>query len=126
MALRTPDYVVGPFRERDSIVLTAVIRDETGTPIPQLSLLSAKMSLYNEADPFDIINGRDDWDIKPNINSAGELTFSLDGDDMAIQDTDELTEKHRIMIEWTWNAGARRGSCEIQVLVRNVLKVPTA
>jgi hypothetical protein len=122
MALRTPDAIVGPFRQRDTIILTAVLRDEFGIGIPGPNLDTAELTLYNEVDPYDIINARDGVDITANIDAAGVFSFELSPDDMDIVDEDELTEKHRALIEWTYDGG-KRGSAEVQILVRNVLKV---
>jgi hypothetical protein len=124
--LRNPDSTVGPFREQDSVILTATFLDNTGVPIPGSSLTTATFTLYSETDPFDIINSRDDFDIKALVNGSGVLTLPLDPADMAIVEdhsTDGVvTEYHRALIEWTWPSG-QRGSWEIRIVVRDVNKV---
>lgn len=125
MALRAPDFVVGPFRQRDYCEVSAVVKDTAGVAIPGSSLSGFVYTLYNEADPFDIINAREQVDALTTVNASGEFTIALTADDMDIQDEDELTEKHRLLIEWEYAVPTRRGSTEIQIIVRNVLKVGT-
>jgi hypothetical protein len=125
MALRRPDWVVGPFHEQDTVILTAIVRDETGTPIPASALESMTMSLYSETDPFALLNSRDDVNILANVDAAGLLTLELTTADMAMEDDDNEREAHRVLLEWTWDGG-KRGSAEVQVLVQNLEKVPTA
>jgi hypothetical protein len=125
--LRNPDSTIGPFREKDSVVLTATFLDNASpqAPIPGGSLTTATFTLYSEVDPFDIINSRDHVDIKSLISGAGVLTFALATADMAIIEDHEtdgiVTEYHRALIEWTWSGG--RGSWEIRIVVRDVNKV---
>lgn len=124
MALRKPDTTVGPFRDRDSAELTMTFVDNTDTPIPGASLLTATLTLYSEEDDdLTIINSRDHVDILSFIDANGVFTFALDQDDMAIQEDDLLIERHRALIEWTWPLG-QRGSYEIRIVISNVAKVP--
>jgi hypothetical protein len=99
------------------------VRDDAGTAISGASLLLMTMTLYNEADPQDIINFREDSDVKGYVDLAGAFAIPLGPDDMVIQDVDELTERHRALLVFYWNSGTRRNSCEIQIIVRNVAKV---
>lgn len=125
MALRKPDATIGPFREQTSVVLRATLMDTSDPPvaIPGASLNAATLTLYDEADPFDIINSRNRVDILSNIDTDGVLTFEFTPTDMLIQDDDELMENHRALIEWTYST-TKQGSFEIRIVVQNVLKVP--
>jgi hypothetical protein len=62
-------------------------------------------------------------DIKANVTAGGVLTLELLPVDMAVQTTSKDEEKHRVLLEWTYAAGAKRGSYEAQVVVTNVEKV---
>lgn len=122
MALRNPDSTLGPFRERDTVVLRATVLDNQvpPQPIPGSALTTATLTLYSEK-TSGIINGRDHVDIKANVDAQGKLVFPLAPADMAIVNG-QSPESHRALIEWTWNpAGTvQRGSWEIRIIVRDV------
>lgn len=129
--MRNPDSTIGPFRERDTVVIRAQVQDNAIPPvaIPGASLVSATMTLYSEIPTsvgpppvYPIINGRDHVDIKPNINAQGQLTLELAAADMAILST-RSEENHRALIEWVWNVD-KRGSWEVRILVVDLYKVP--
>jgi hypothetical protein len=122
MALRDPDLTIGPYRERDTVFLTAMVRDNLNVAIPGTSLDSAVYSLYLEKSPYTIINGRDKVNCVTSIDANGLLTMELSQADMAIVDG-KLEEFHRLLFEWIWNTD-KRGSYEIRVIVSNVVKVP--
>lgn len=125
MPLRPPDSTVGPFRERDSVVLRATIMDNAVPPvaIPGTALTTVTFTLYSEKTRA-IINARDHVNIKPNVNAQGLLVFPLDQADLAIVDG-QSEEYHRALIEWTWSTG-QRGSWEVRIVVRDVNLVPAA
>jgi len=129
--LRSPDATIGPFREKNSVVLTAIVLDNSNppVPIPGPSLSTATFTLYSEAEGFAIINSRDHVDIKSNIDANGVLTLPLHVNDLAIvddhtdaEDDEVVTEYHRALFEWSWPTG-RQGSYEIRIVVRDVNKV---
>lgn len=130
--LAAPDSTVGPFHERDTVLITGLVKDNDTppNPIPGASLVSATLTLYSEqvgntAPTYPIINARDHFDIKPNINAFGELALTLTQADMALVDTPTVaTEYHRALIEWVWNVD-KRGSHEIRIVIRDVPKVGT-
>ncbi len=121
MALREPDTIVGPYRERDSVFLTCTIRDNLDVAIPGSSLVSIVYTLYSERTLL-VINSRDHVSCIGNVDGNGVLSLELTPADMAIVDN-KLAENHRMLIEWIWNS-TRRGSHEIQIQVSNVAKVP--
>jgi hypothetical protein len=120
--MRNPDSKHGPFPEKTTRVITATVKDETGAVIPGASLTTMVYSLYDE-DTLAIINSRTLVDIKANVTSGGVLTLELLPADMAVQTTSKDEERHRVLIEWTYAAGVKRGSYEAQVIVSNVEKV---
>lgn len=126
--MRNPDSTIGPFRERDTIVIRAQVQDNADPPvaIPSASLVSATLTLYSEIATgtppvYPIINGKDHVDIKPDINAQGQLSLELGADDMAILSL-RSEENHRALIEWVWNVD-KRGSWEIRILVVDVNEV---
>lgn len=124
MALRDPDTEVGPFHERDTPLITAVVKDNA-TPkvvIPGSALEKMDFTLYSEKSPYPIINSRDRDDLRSSVDEDGNLEFQLEQDDMVILGT-KTSENHRILLEWEWDGG-KRGSTEIRVIVENELKVP--
>ena len=124
MALRVPDSFLGRFRERDTPVLRAMVKDNSATPvaIPGSSLDTMTLTMYDEATSA-IVNARDHVDVKANVDGNGLLTFQLTTADMAILAATKSLEQRRILLEWTWDT-TKRGSWEIQFIVVNLLKVP--
>lgn len=118
---READTLLGPYRERDSVFLTANVRDETGTAIPGVNLTSLTWTLYNEKD-LAVINSRNDVNGVPNVDGSGVFSLTLTPDDMPIIGTG-VTEYHRLLIEWMWDT-TKRGSHEIRIEMSNVEKVP--
>lgn len=134
--MRPADLIVGPFRERDSVRISATVVDNAvpPAPIPGSALLTATLTLYSEqfitdsdgAVTYPIINGRDHSDIKSAIDANGALAVILGPNDMAMVDlNDSPMEYHRALIEWTWPT-AQRGSYELRIVVRDVEKVPAS
>lgn len=125
-----PDSTIGPFRERDTVVIRATVQDNANPPvaIPSSALVSVTFTLYSEIPSgtgspptYPIINGRDHVDIKSNVDAQGKLTLELTAADMAIL-SNRSEEPHRALIEWVWNVD-KRGSWEIRILVRDVYLV---
>lgn len=127
MTLRTPDITFGPYPEKTTRVLTATVKDENGTAIPGTSLTTMTYTLYDEdtrtASGAGIINSRTGIDCKASVSAAGLLTLELTPTDMAIQTTTKDQERHRLLLEWTYSSGSRRGSYEAVLVVSNVEKV---
>lgn len=121
VTLRDPDSELGPFRERDTVIVTATVTDNLGVAIPGASLTSIVYTLYAEK-TLDVINSRDHVNAASMVNVAGVLTLELVPADMAMVGT-AVEEKHRLLIEWIY-ASARRGSYEIRIVVQNEQKVP--
>lgn len=124
MVLAAPDSTVGPFHQLDSVVLRAIVQDNSVPPvaIPGASLVSMTFTLYSEHGTQAIINSRDRVDIKANVSALGVLSLPLAQADLAIVDGQAL-EYHRALLEWVWNTTSR-GSWEIRIAVRDISRVP--
>jgi hypothetical protein len=116
------DSVFVGIPERTTQKLTFTLKDEAGAAIPGSSLTTCTLTLYDLATGT-IINSRDDVDVKSNVDSAGLFSFTFALADMAIQDSTLAVETHVVLIEWTYASGAKRGSYEAELTVRNVSKV---
>jgi hypothetical protein len=127
MALRQPDIRLGPYPEKTTRIVTATVKDETGAVIPGSSLTTMTYTLYDEdtvtAVGLGIINSRDDVNCKPSVSEAGVLTLELLPNDMVIVTSTKDEERHRLLLEWTYSGGTKRGSYEAQLIVQNVEKV---
>jgi len=82
------------------------------------------MTLYALVSGLPIINGRNDADILSTIDAGGLWTITLTPADNAMVGSDAGLEQHRILLEWTYGAGAKAGKHEIDFPVRNLDKVP--
>jgi len=128
--IHAPDTTIGPFRERNSVVLRGVVMDaqDPRVPVPGSSLSSAVMTLYAEDDDHTIINGQDHVDIAPYVDEEGNLELVLGSDDMVILDDTETYEYHRALLEWAWSDGSPTvlyaASWEVRIIVRNMNAVP--
>lgn len=102
-------------------LLTATLSDEAGVAIPTASLTTLKATLYVRA-TGSIINSRDEQDIK-NANdgtySDGAMTLTLGPLDSP-HTGEAYIEEHVLLLEWTYNAGAKAGKEEILLRVRDV------
>jgi hypothetical protein len=108
-------------------VLTATIQDQLGVAIPGATLTTCVYTLYAENTvagvALPIVNTRTDVNCKPDVSAGGVLTLILTPDDMAILDDALEEERHRLLIEWTYDSG-KEGRHEAQIIVSNVAKVP--
>lgn len=123
MPLRTPDIVLGRFRERNTLVLRATVTDNSDPPqaIPGSALAAITLTMYDER-TLDVINERSQVDVKANVDENGDFAFELTEDDMTILDPSRKTERRRILLEWTWDVD-KHASYEMQFVVENVAKV---
>lgn len=51
--------------------------------------------------------------------TSGVFTLDFSPDDTVIQDQGRSMERHRVLIEWEWEAGAKAGSVSFEMLVTN-------
>lgn len=126
------DKVFPSIPERTTQKFSVTLKDENGVAIPGASLTTCTLTLYSKgvlgaprsAWPLAVVNGREDLDVKANVDPSGVLTFIFAPDDNAILDDSLDVEVHGALVEWTYNAGASRGQFEADVPVRNSAKVP--
>ena len=115
-------------KEDSTFQITGIFKDEGGVAIPAADLNTAKMWLYDHLGA--VINLRTAVDIKnagPGaIDASGNLTLTLTPADNPIVGTGtEIVERHLLIIEWTWNAGAKKSHENIILVLRQDNKVPT-
>ena len=104
---------------------TAVIKDEDDVAIAAASLTTLTLTLYNSDDGA-IINSRSVEDVlnanNVVVDSSGVLTWTMQPADNAITGTGEF-ETHVALFEYTWSAGAKRGSHEVTLIVQDITKI---
>ena len=111
--------------------ITGIIRDENQTVIPSASLDALTLTIYDEH-TGEIINSRSNQDILNTNNvtvhaTSGLFTWLVQPADLPIMDDLRVrfgaTEKHVILIKWTYASGTKFGQDEFDMLVENVRKV---
>lgn len=65
-----------------------------------------------------IINGRDEFDVRPLVSDTGLLSFELTPADNTIVNSIRRVEVHEITIEWTWSGGNRKGAATIEFTLK--------
>jgi len=126
------DKVFPSIPERTTQKFSVTLKDENGVAIPGASLTTCTLTLVDKgpvgaprhAWPKTIVNGRDDVDVKANVNGSGLLTFTFTPDDNRILDDRLDTEVHGALFEWTYLAGAARGQFEADFPIVNSVRVP--
>ena len=98
--------------EKTTPKITAVIKDEAGTPIPGTSLVTLTLTLYNMSEPptHAIINSRSAQNVL-NVNGVtvdaeGNLAWQLASADTAMQNSALSKEAHRAEFRWTYESGS--------------------
>ncbi len=111
----------GVFAEGGSAVIVATVQDNASPPvaIAGTSLTTFVYTLYDERSNT-VINSRTDVDDVANVDGSGIWTLTLTPADMAIIADRAHEERHVVLVEWTWNAGAESGAHEIVFTVRNM------
>lgn len=111
--------------EHSTAKYTAVIKDEDDVAIAAASLTTLTLTLYNSAGGA-IINSRDALDaLNANnvaVDSSGVLTWTMQPADNVISAAGEF-ETHVALFEYTWAAGAKRGSHEVTLIVQDITKI---
>ena len=116
-------------KEDSTFRITGTFKDEAGVAIPAADLTTAKMWLFDHLGA--VINLRTAVNIlnagPGAIDSSGNLTLTLAPADNPIVGTGtETIERHLLVIEWAWNAGAKKSHEDIYLKVVNDEKVPTS
>lgn len=125
------DLTDSPIPERTSRRINFTIVDEDGVGIPEASVDTITVTLFEERE-LTIINSRDDVDIK-NAN-GGELDrggedgvggWTMDPEDNPIVRTaSQQEEYHIVLFEWTYSAGNKDGKQPVRLKVVNLQHVP--
>ena len=123
---RTTLYDITP--EGSTSLISGTLVDETGAALGSSQLTAFTMTLYAVIDGLPIINSRSAVNIlnagPGTISAGGAWTITLAPEDNDIVSTSApADETHRLLLEWTYSAGAKKGKCEIEFRVRNLDKV---
>jgi len=115
--------------ERTTPKITAVIKDENGVAIPDTSLDTLTLDLYNMSDDpvFAVINSRTAQNVlnanDVTVDTSGILVWQMVTADNAIIDATLKTEKHRAVFNWTYSSGIKTGRHIIDLTVVNLEKI---
>lgn len=103
----------------------AIIKDESDVAIAAASLTTLTLTLYNSDDAA-VINSRSAQDVlntnSVTVDSSGVLAWTVQPADSVITGTDEI-ETHVALFEFTWDSGAKRGSHEVTIKVRDITSI---
>lgn len=123
MVFRT--VIEDPIPEKVSVQIAALIHDEKNVGIPAANLTTLVFTLYDLASES-IINSRTAVNILNTgggvVDTSGNLTLTLTPNDGVILGTSDL-EKHLVLLEWTYNSGSKAGRGEVELSIKNLLKV---
>lgn len=112
--------------ERTTQKLTSTIKDENLTGIPNTSLTTLTLTLYDVRTAA-IIAGRNKQNVLNangvTVDGSGNLVWVMDPADNPILDDTLAQEVHCALFEFTYAAGAKRGQGEVNIVVRNSAKV---
>jgi|WetSurMetagenome_2_1015567.scaffolds.fasta_scaffold1151079_1 hypothetical protein len=113
-----------PITEGSTVYLTGTITDHLGAPVPVAALFALK-AWITDLKTGTVINARNGASIL-NANggtvhaTTGAWTFKLGALDSAIVNTADPYERHRVLVEWGYNAGVDAGSMEFILPYRNL------
>ena len=116
-------------RENTTPVITAVIKDENDNVLPDTTLDTLTLTLYDPA-LGTIFNSRDGQDIlnanDVTVDNVGLMTWVVQVADIAIVDSNSIFEERVALIEWTWtvSAATRQSNDEIRIHIQNLAQVP--
>lgn len=93
-----------------SFRVTAILEDETGTPIAAASLTTLTLTLYDRVTNA-IINSRSAQNILDangvTVDSSGNLVWTGTPSDAPILNSARNSEQHIALFHYTWSAGAK-------------------
>lgn len=117
-----------PVAEGTTCLVTGSLVDETGAALGSSQLQAFTLTLYAVAAGLPVINSRNGISIlnagPGTIDAGGLWTITLAPEDNDIVSTSgPVDETHRMLLEWTYGAGAKKGKHEIDIRVRNLDKV---
>lgn len=113
--------------ERITVRYRATLIDDNGTAVPGTSLTTITLTVYDKS-TGNILNNRNDQNVlnqnNVTIDSNGLLEWIVQPEDLAIVNTNHANEIHVALFEWTWQSGTRSGKHEMELIVKNLTKVP--
>lgn len=113
-----------PITEGSTVYLTGTILDHLLAPVPSAALYSLKVWV-TDLKTGSVINSRNGQSIL-NANggtihaTTGAWTLKLGALDSVIVNTADPYERHRVLVEWKYNAGVDAGSMEFVLPYRNL------
>lgn len=73
-----------------------------------------------------IVNDRNNVSVIDSCDANGHVALWMEADDLAMLNTNRRTEVRRALFRWTWNAGQRTGSHEVEFTIENNVFLPAA
>jgi hypothetical protein len=112
--------------EKTTSRVTGVFRDEANAVIGTTEMTTLVATLYDKV-AGTIINSRDEQDVLNTnggtLDASGNFTIQLDVADNIILDQTNVYEVHVLLLEWTYDSGAKGGNQEIELYVVNLANV---
>lgn len=113
-----------PITEGSTVYLTGTLTDHLAAPVPLAGIATLTVWI-TDLKTGTVINSRNGGSIL-NTNggtlhaTTGAWTFKLGAADSAIVNTSDPYERHRVLVEWSYNGGADKGSMEFVLPYRNL------
>lgn len=109
--------------ERSTWVYTKALTDERGQALASSGIATVTLTVYDAASKA-IVNAIDHVNVKNTgrgaLTAEGVLTLTLAPADTVLLLATTRVEPRRLLIQWTWAAGAKAKSHEVEWLVRKV------
>lgn len=108
---------------------TAILQDDTGAPLPAVSLTTLTLTLYviKSDGTTQIVNSRTAQNVlnanNVTVDGSGNLVWAIQTADTAILDDTLPVEQHIALWTWTWATGAKTGRHELILVVKNLGQV---
>ena len=117
-----------PVAELTTARYTGQLVDETGANLPSSSIVSLKLTIFNNENAA-IINTVTEKSIlnadRGTVSGTGLVTITLVPADNIIIDVTKQLETHVLFIQWTYGAqGVKAGNHEVEFQVFNREKLP--
>lgn len=105
------------FTELSDGVITAIIKDQNGDPIPGSDLTVLTLTLV-DVESRHIINAKDGTNILVSplpVDELGNFTLRLDAEDNEVLNRRRQIERHRAIVHFEWADGKANEQIEIEV-----------
>ena len=106
---------------------TSILRDEAGVFVPAADLTTLTLTLYQKSDRTTIINSRDAQSVlnvnNVTIDTLGNLVWLMQPADNVVSDQTIDKESHIALFQYSWNAGAKKASHEVEIVARRVIQI---